>query len=218
MPRETLSRHPALQRMLAGFKGFRALYYEQRPERIKDLMEGAQHPEVLLIACSDSRVDPAIVTNAEPGELFIVRNVANLVPPCQPDDGYHGTSAAIEYAVTALKVAHVVVLGHSNCGGIKALAAHLGGERVDGQFVGPWIRQLEGCACAGGQGADPAADAARLEQCAILNSLDNLMTFPFVADRVKAGTLTLNGWWFDMVNATLWGATPDNRTFQVLTD
>ncbi|SDG72300.1 carbonic anhydrase [Roseospirillum parvum] len=218
MPRQTLSQHPALQRMLAGFKGFRALYYEQRPERIKDLMEGSQRPEVLLIACSDSRVDPAIVTNAEPGELFIVRNVANLVPPYQPDDGYHGTSAAIEYAVTALKVAHVVVLGHSNCGGIQALAAHLDGHQVDGQFVGPWIRQLEGCRCASETTGDSTADATRLEQCAILNSLDNLMTFPFIAERVKDGTLTLNGWWFDMTEARLWGATPEHRTFQVLTD
>ncbi len=111
---------PTVDRMLAGFKSFKAIYYEQRPERVKDLVDMGQKPEVLLIACSDSRVDPAILTNAEPGEMFVVRNVANLVPPYEPDENYHGTSAAIEFAVCDLKVRDIVVLRHQCCGGISA--------------------------------------------------------------------------------------------------
>ena len=109
------------------------------------MLHDRQKPEVLLIACSDSRVDPAILMNAEPGELFVVRNVAALVPPCEKDGGYHGTSAAIEFAVRDLKVSQVVVLGHSACGGMKALTACQSGQTLDREFIRPWVSVLGDC-------------------------------------------------------------------------
>ena len=131
---------PTVDRMLAGFKSFKAMYYEQRPERVEDLVNMGQRPEVLLIACSDSRVDPAILTNAEPGEMFVIRNVANLVPPYEPDENYHGTSSAIEFAVRDLKVKDIVILGHSACGGMQALVEHgEAGKVPDRDFIGEWV-------------------------------------------------------------------------------
>lgn len=186
-----------IDRLVAGFRGFHALYYEQRPERIRDLVERGQKPKVLMIACSDSRVDPAIVTNAEPGELFIVRNVANLVPPYAPDGNYHGTSAALEFAVRDLKVEHIVVLGHSACGGIRALMnAARDGDNPGREFIGPWVSICEG-AC----GHDHSED---VEREAIKISLKNLMSFPWVEERVNNGDLDLYGWWFQIESGNLW--------------
>lgn len=185
-----------IDRLVAGFRGFHALYYEQRPERIRDLVEVGQNPKVLMIACSDSRVDPAIVTNAEPGELFIVRNVANLVPPYAPDGNYHGTSAALEYAVRDLKVEHIVVLGHSHCGGIRALMDSTEGDITEREFIGPWVSI---CKCAG-----ETEDSDAVERGAIKGSLTNLMSFPWVKERVDAGNLSLHGWWFDIEKGNLW--------------
>ena len=117
-----------MQRLLAGIKGFQKRYYEQSPEQMKELTEHGQKPKVLLIACSDSRVDPAILTGAAPGDLFVVRNVANLVPPYKLEGSHDGARTAIEYAVRDLGVNHIVVLGHAYCGGIKALLATLSGQ------------------------------------------------------------------------------------------
>lgn len=191
-----VSSQTPIDRLVAGFRGFHALYYEQRPERITDLVERGQKPKVLMIACSDSRVDPAIVTNAEPGELFIVRNVANLVPPYMPDGNYHGTSAALEFAVRDLKVEHIVVLGHSRCGGIRALMDASAGEESQREFIGPWVSI---CHCAGGK-----TDSDEVERGAIKGSLNNLMTFPWVRERVEAGNLSLHGWWFKIETGNLW--------------
>ncbi len=107
-----------IDRLIAGFRAFRARHYEARPELMRELVTVGQSPAVMMIACSDSRLDPALLLGTEPGELFIVRNVANLVPPYGPDDGLHGTSAALEFAVRDLGVQHIIVLGHSGCGGI----------------------------------------------------------------------------------------------------
>jgi carbonic anhydrase len=136
-----------MQRLLAGIKGFQKRYYEQSPERMKELTEHGQHPKVLLISCSDSRVDPAILTGASPGDLFVVRNVANLVPPYKLEGNYDGARAAIEYAVRDLGVSHIVVLGHAHCGGIKAL---LHGARCLLQIYSEPGRQ--NAACNGGHG------------------------------------------------------------------
>ena len=190
-----------IDRLIAGFKGFRATYYEQRPERFQALIERGQNPQVMVVACSDSRADPAILTNAEPGELFIVRNVANLIPPYEPDNHYHGTSAAIEFAVRDLGVKHIVILGHSGCGGIKALmnAECNGGEVATLEFVGPWMSIAQAaCDCAHGDDDDEVGRRA------VAVSLGNIIRFPWVRDAVNQGKLELHGWWFDLSSGQLW--------------
>ncbi|WP_019644563.1 carbonic anhydrase [Novispirillum itersonii] len=195
-----------IDRMIAGFRSFKAAYYEQRPERVMTLVEGSQSPEVVLIACSDSRVDPAILTNAEPGELFVVRNVAALVPPFENDGRYHGTSAALEYAVRDLKVSDAVVLSHSNCGGVKALVAAQNGDVADRTFINPWMSLMGECAT----DADP--DVVSKES--LKRSLANLRTFPFVQTAEASGYLRLHGWWFDMKAGVLYALNEETGDFE----
>ena len=131
-----------ISRLIAGFESFRKTYYEEQPGFYRSLVEKGQRPEVMIIACSDSRVNPSIIAKAEPGELFVVRNVANLVPPYEPDSHYHGTSAAIEFAVRDLGVKHIIVLGHSHCGGVRCLCE--GHEKAgDREFIDGWMSIVE---------------------------------------------------------------------------
>jgi carbonic anhydrase len=152
----------------------------------------------MLLACCDSRVSIVEMFGAEPGDLFVVRNVAGLIPPWSPDHQHHGTSAAVEYAVNVLKVAHIVVVGHSNCGGVHAchdMCAGLAPElEQTTSFVGRWMDILRpGYERVAATVADPAARKAALEKEAVLTSLRNLGTFPFVTEAVEAGLLTLHG-------------------------
>lgn len=200
--------------LLEGVRRFKARFYDEAPALMQGLVEKGQKPAVLMISCSDSRVDPALLTGALPGELFVVRNVANLVPAYAPDDGLHGTGAALEYAVRDLGVDHIVVLGHAHCGGIKAMLATAGGERPPREFVGPWVEM----ALAASRLHLPAEDGEQrempldhlkavpflAERASILGSLDNLMTYPWVRERVEAGSLSLHGWWFDLESGDLW--------------
>ena len=204
----------ALDELLSGFRDFRTRYFEEQPEVYAKLVARGQQPEVLLIGCSDSRADPAILLSAEPGELFIVRNVANLVPPYQPDSHYHGTSAALEFAVRDLGVRHVLVLGHSGCGGIQALlnpAAVLENR----EFIAQWVSIADQIRKDAGL-VDPANPRAA-EQAAIRVSLANLMSFPWIDERVKSGKLSLHGWWFDLEEGALWGVDEPEAAFRVLT-
>jgi carbonic anhydrase len=204
----------AMERLVAGFRGFRARYYEQRPERMRELSDRGQSPDVMLIACSDSRVDPALLLDSEPGELFIARNVANLVPPYGPDDGLHGTSAALEFAVRDLKVKHIVVLGHSACGGIEALRAARAGSPNVREFIAPWMEiASEACPC-GVDGDVPEQDA--IEQGSIRISLRNLRTFPWIEERIASGDLKLHGWWVDLEQGRLCGVDPDGADMDEL--
>jgi carbonic anhydrase len=197
-----------IERLLAGFKSFHAAYYEQRPERIQPLVERGQAPEVLVIACSDSRIDPAILMNSEPGELFVVRNVANLVPPYNPDGSARGVSSAMEMAIRELKVRHVIVLGHSGCGGIRTLVETALGRAPEREFLTPWVRiAAEACAHVV-RGDDAAAAAHEVEHRALLLSLRNLRTFPWIVEAERSGELDLRGWWFDLGGGALWEARP----------
>ena len=183
-----------IDRLIAGFKAFRETYYEAKPDFYRDLVAKGQSPDVMVIACSDSRVNPSIIAKAEPGELFIVRNVANLVPPYEPDGQYHGTSAALEFAVRDLKVEHIIILGHSHCGGIQCLCDghENGGDR---EFIDRWVSIV-------GQARDDSlegeAQYRHVERQAVKVSLGNLLTFPWVKSRVEDGSLKLHGWWFDL--------------------
>jgi carbonic anhydrase len=171
-------------------------------QRYRELAERGQHPHTLVISCSDSRVAPETVFGCEPGELFVVRNVANLVPPFEPDASYHGTSAALEYAVTGLGVSAVLVMGHAGCGGVEAALAPDAGET---SFIGAWIGGVRTLA-----ETQPVTDAdapdrhRRLEQASIAHSLANLKRFPFVSERIDRGELGLHGAWFDIGTGQLW--------------
>ena len=177
-----------------GFKSFRETYYEGQPDFFRSLVEKGQNPDIMVIACSDSRVNPSIITNVGPGEVFIVRNVANLVPPFEPDSNYHGTSAAIEFAVRDLNVGHIIVLGHSHCGGIQALCADHE-EVANREFIHDWISIVEN---ARDNSLDGEAQLRHVERQAVKVSLDNLLSFPWVNSRVEDGSLTLHGWCFDL--------------------
>jgi len=201
-----------INRLIAGFKVFRESYYDQQPEFYRSLVEKGQSPDVMVIACSDSRVNPSIIAKAEPGELFIVRNVANLVPPYQPDSHYHGTSAAVEFAVRDLSVKHIIVLGHSHCGGIKCLCT--GHEDAQNrEFINDWISIVEN---ARDDSLDGEAQLRHVERQAVKVSLSNLLSFPWVRSRVEDGSLELHGWCFDLEAGALLAHDP-NEGWKTLT-
>lgn len=179
-----------MDRLIAGYHRFRANQWPERRATYERLAEQGQSPRALVVACSDSRVDPTMIFDAAPGELFTVRNVANLIPPYEPDAAFHATSAALEFGVRVLQVPDLIVMGHAMCGGIHALLN--GVPKEAGDFLAGWIRIAErakqrALACAP---ADPQT-ACELE--AVRLSLENLRTFPWVEERVQAGRLRLHG-------------------------
>jgi carbonic anhydrase len=226
-----------IDQLLAGIKNFQARHYEQDPSHMQELVQRGQKPKVMLIACSDSRVDPAILTGARPGELFVVRNVANLAPPYELAGHYDGARAAIEYAVRDLAVDHIVVLGHAGCGGIAALLGSLSGKRLARDFIGGWVSMaLDACfkyilnpggreqPLTGGMEVDEV-DVGTLcqhqhlaERAAIRGSLANLATYPWIRTRLEDGTLHLHGWWFDLETGDLWWTDAGNTAFLPILD
>lgn len=200
-----------IERLLKGFERFQQHYFEAAPA-LFDALRAGQHPQTLLIGCSDSRVDPGLLLGSDPGDLFTVRNVANLVPPCNETESgrLHGVSAAIQFAVEQLQVARIIVMGHSGCGGIRALLARPesnGAAAASGQdFIGPWVRIAAPARRMVEQTLPDASPEQRqhaCEQAAILVSLRNLDSFPFVREACERGALTLHGWYFDLAAGAL---------------
>ena len=204
-------------KLTAGFRVFRDGRFQEQRATYEALVDHGQKPKVALIACSDSRVDPAVVLQADPGDLFIVRNVANLVPPYERDGHYHGTSAALEYAVQHLEVGHVVVLGHAYCGGIRSLFEERARNGEGNGFVPPWM-SLVRSAFLRIEGTMPDAPedlkARVCEQSAVLVSLENLMTFPFIRQRVGERRLRLHGWYIDIRACALHVYDPIQQHFE----
>jgi carbonic anhydrase len=190
-----------MDRLIAGYRRFRTDIWPEQRSRYEALARLGQRPHTLVIACSDSRVDPQTVFGAGPGELFVVRNVAGLVPPFQPDAHYHGTSAALEYGVRVLKVARVVVLGHVQCGGVIAMVD--GAPREARDFVEPWMAMAEPVLRGLPPGLGPAETMDRCELGVVRLSLENLRTFPWIAEAVEAGRLTLHGFRFGVARGVL---------------
>lgn len=191
-------RRKTLLRLVAGFKRFREKYFDSENSPYSKLATG-QSPKTLVIGCSDSRVDPAIITSSGPGELFVVRNVANLVPPYETGGGYHGVSAAIEFAVKNLQVENIVVLGHRQCGGIRALVTGLQSDSES--FVDRWVaiaRPAHFRALAANPEADQDTLCQHCEMEAIKISIENLRTFPFVVQAEKERGMNLIGAYFDL--------------------
>ncbi len=192
--------------LLAGYRRFRELRYEAEKARWRELAEG-QSPRALVIACSDSRADPATIFDTDPGEIFVVRNVANLVPPYEPNGGRHGVSAALEFAVTQLKVPEIIVMGHERCGGIKAALTGMfhGAGPGEGGFVHRWMSQIDESAAEIAERHGTGDEAAKLlEELAIRQSVANLRTFPFVAKREAAGDLAILGCHFSIGDGELY--------------
>jgi carbonic anhydrase len=190
----------AVDKLLQGYRSFRDQSFETNRPLIEDLVERGQRPEVAVVACSDSRVDPAILFQADPGDLFMVRNVANLVPPMEEEGTYHGTSAALEFAVLGLGVKHLIVLGHAHCGGIKLMMDTQPGSSAF-KYVSPWVSMLAAAhrrVLATMGAADEKERIRACEQNAVLVSLENLTTFSWVRERVESGDLQLHGWYVDI--------------------
>ncbi len=197
------------RRLVDGYETFLKGRFKQEHERFRDLAEKGQSPTTMVIGCCDSRVSPEVIFDARPGELFVLRNVANLIPPFEPDDHYHGASAALEYAVMALKVQHIVVLGHAQCGGVAAFAASQQSPDTppltEGDFIGRWIKLMRPAAERAGPPPTPLDHAyvERLEFESIKQGLRNLRSFPMVQTLERRHYLHLHGAYFGVMDGRL---------------
>lgn len=192
--------------LLNGYHEFRSGNFLTEKERYETLAEKGQKPSVMIIACCDSRSAPETIFNAHPGEMFVVRNVANLVPPYDPGEGLRSTSAALEFAVQALKVKHIIVMGHGRCGGISAALDPDMEPLSPGDFIGNWMELLKPAAkaIAGNDLMTSSERQTALEHISIRNSIENLRTFPCVSILEGKGKLSLHGAWFDISHGELW--------------
>lgn len=204
------------ERLLAGYHAFMAGRYASESDRYRSLAKEGQEPQTMVIACCDSRAAPETIFDCGPGELFVMRNVANLVPPYEPDGRHHATSASLEYAVQSLKVKDIVVLGHGRCGGIGAALNPAAEPLAPGDFIGQWMGLVAPAAeaVAGNTMMTASERQTALERISIRYSLANLRTFPYVAQRERAGELTLHGAWFDISTGELWAMNRETGDFE----
>lgn len=204
------------ERLLNGYASFRSGRFADESERYKKLGEGLQKPTVMIIACCDSRAAPETIFDAGPGEIFVMRNVANLVPPYAPDGKHHATSAAIEFAVLSLGVKHVVVMGHGRCGGIRAVVE--GGDPLSsGDFIGKWMSDVKDVADAVRVDHNHDHDLqTAVEHASVEHSLANLRTFPWLRMRENKQEITLDGAWFDISLGELHVFDKDKRNWALI--
>ena len=203
------------QRLLEGYQAFTTQRLPTEQSRYRELSERGQSPEVMVIGCCDTRVSPEVIFDAGPGELFVVRNIANLVPVYQPDDRAHGVSAALEFAVQVLRVKHIVVLGHAQCGGIRAFVDKI--EPLSpGDFIGKWMSMF----IKPGEKVEQREHetmhdfTVRIEKAAVFRSLENLMTFPFVQAAVARGDVQLHGAYFGVAEGSLFVLDKASKEFR----
>ena len=201
--------------LLDGYRAFRTQRLPTEQSRYRELSERGQSPEVMVIGCCDSRVSPEVIFDAKPGELFVVRNIANLVPVYAPDGGAHGVSAALEFAVQVLGVKHIVVLGHAQCGGIRAFIDKIA-PLSPGDFIGRWMSMFvkPGEIVEQRQHETMQDFATRIEKAAVLRSLENLMTFPYVQILVECGKLKLHGAYFGVAEGSLFVLDKTTKEFR----
>ncbi len=203
--------------LVRRYKSWKATQFSDNAAWYRRLAEEGQHPRAMLISCCDSRVHVTSIFSAEAGEFFIHRNIANLVPPYAPDGDHHGTSAAVEYAVNSLKVAHIAVLGHSGCGGVNGCIQMCSGHAPELEektsFVGRWLDILRPACDSTSEIENPEARQTAVEKQGVVVSIQNLMTFPFIAEAVKDGQLSLHGLWTDIATGTLETWDPSSKSF-----
>lgn len=207
--------------LIQGHQKFRQQYFEGKTSVYEGLVKKGQSPRFIIVACSDSRVDPSIIMNCQPGDLFVIRNVANLVPPSEMDSHYHGTSAALEFGICGLKIKHVIILGHSQCGGILNLVERTQNENASSpqSFLSKWM-ELAKPAC-----DETLAHHAKLSvqeqadicgKTSILHSLENLKTFPWVNQRIENRELYLHAWYFDLSSGQILFFNEKTQEFEVI--
>ncbi len=208
----------ALGKLIVGFRRFRDKSFHQENLSYQKLVSQGQTPKTLLIGCSDSRVDPAILTEASSGEIFVIRNVANLVPPCEPSgEGFHGTSSALEFAVVNLKVENIIVLGHRQCGGIRALMAEPDANSKG--FIGQWmsiVGQARQKVLADHAQSDDETKCRFAEMESIKISVKNLYTFPFIQEAVQSRHMNVIGVYFDIERGELWEFNQSNQEYRLI--
>lgn len=194
------------KQLLDGYRDFMSGRYADERDRYHKLADDGQKPQTMIIACCDSRAAPETIFGAGPGEMFVLRNVANLVPRFEPDGGQHGTSAGIEYATQVLGVKNIIIMGHGRCGGINAALNPMAAPLAEGDFIGKWLTLLEPVRAQFGDNRLLTAGEQQtmLERVSIRNSVANLRTFPYVKDGEAKGTLAVHGAWFDIKTGELW--------------
>lgn len=204
------------EHLLTGYRNFMNGRYLAESGRYRDLAREGQSPETMIVACCDSRSAPEAIFDAGPGELFVVRNVANLVPPYEPDGEFHATSAALEFAVQSLKVKNIVVMGHGRCGGIRAALDTTSAPLSPGDFIGKWMSLIGPAAetVAGSTLMTQTERQTALERISVRYSIANLRTFPYVKALESEGKLTLFGAWFDISAGELWAMNRETGDFE----
>ncbi len=193
-----------IKQLIEGNKEFRKKFFGPKNTLFDELVEHGQKPKTLIISCSDSRVDPAMIFNCAPGQLFVVRNIANLVPPCETNDTYHGVSAALEFGVCVLQVQQIIILGHTHCGGIKTLLETGSNLHENSyRFIAKWMEIALPAyekTIADHDQASFQEKSIMCERYALINSLHNLQTFPWIEKRVLSGAILLRAWYFDLAS------------------
>ena len=198
------------------YRRFKYRHFAPNQEQYEELATYGQSPETMVVSCCDSRVDPETIFSAMPGELFVVRNVANLIPPFETTGKYHGVSAALEFAVLNLRVKHIIVMGHSGCGGIRACLEHSAARQTEAQFITNWMSMLDGArteVATSHHGKSAPDQCAALERKAVLTSLANLRTFPCIQILEGRGKIQLHGAHFDIASGTLEVLNPATGTY-----
>jgi carbonic anhydrase len=189
-----------MQRVREGYRKFKSAEFTHVHKLYAELADIGQSPKAVMIACSDSRVDPTLITQADPGELFLIRNVANIAPPYEADGSHHGTSAALEFAINGLGIRNVIVLGHAKCGGVRALIEDQRGATDIGEFIPQWIKVARDAYhnVKGGGNVPTEELAPSVEREVVRLSLKNLRTFPWIKEGEERGEIALHGWYFDI--------------------
>jgi carbonic anhydrase len=188
--------------LLEGFERFQSQRFVEKHSKYQSLAINGQHPSAFVISCCDSRVSPEVIFDCDPGDIFVMRNIASIVPPFELSGQYHGTSAALDFAVRRLEVRDVIVLGHSQCGGVQASADDPDGEK-NGEFIGPWLKLIGNNSNCCSADADRSGKLRRLELNCVENSLKNLLTFPWILSRCRENRLRLHGVHFDVGSGKL---------------
>lgn len=202
----------SLRKILQGYKAFRDKYAHGDSSVMQYLSNYGQKPKIMVVACCDSRVDPALILQCDPGDLFVVRNVANIVPPYEPDEVHHGTSAALEFGICFLQVKHLILLGHSQCGGIAALLNSINGVAKPEQddFITNWVSIIKH------DGSTTMHDTDTCAKHALNDSYNNCLTFPWIKERLEQNKLSIHLWFFDIKAGQIYKYTEADKTYQLL--